>query len=85
MSDQVPDYLTVDEVARLGRCCTKTVYDAIRDRKLRASKPRHRYLVRRVDAVAWIEGSSPKLLELASQPIRRGTLEFLDRVRARSG
>jgi excisionase family DNA binding protein len=55
-------YLTVREVAELARCEHKAVRRAITDGRLRAFQPANRFLIREVDARAWIEG------RLAAEP-----------------
>lgn len=50
-----PSYLTIEEVAELGRVSHKTVRRAISSGALQAFKPGLRWVIREADAVDWIE------------------------------
>jgi len=51
-------FLTPADVAARSGLSTKTVYRAIRARRLRASRPTARYLIAEADYVSWVRSGA---------------------------
>mgnify|MGYP000885906180 CR=1 FL=1 len=54
--DDLPAFMTIQEISQVARCSTKAVRTAIKQEKLKAGRVGRLYRINREDFIDWLKG-----------------------------